>query len=253
MPTRQLVLPALCATGALALLPAAAPAAIGVRAAPSCVKPGAITTITAQYGPVGPTQQTRQQARTIIVPNVYAASGTSGGLRPANAVTFPFAPVTYAPSATFPGGFDPSFTQQVQLPAATSYGKLPVLSYDTRVEAFDAAGTTSYGFDGRTTTIEVDVPRVIPTSTRVRQGESVSVLAVGYGALRKGYLHVVGSNGKRLRRVEVPSSPAGSCGRRLVFVSFKGARRGSYRIVLNTSPTSRSAAGGASTTVRVTR
>lgn len=252
MLARSAVRPTLCLLGGLAVVPSGA-SAVGLTTTPKCVKPGAITTVLMDYSPVGPSQQSRQQARTIIEPNVYAATGSGGGLKPKAAVTFPFAPVTYAPSSALPGTLEPSFTQQVQLPTALSYDGLPVLSYYTRVEAYDASGTVSYGFDGRTADIEVDVPRVIPSATKVRRGGSMNVLAVGYGAGRKGYVHVVGPKNKRLRRVEVPSSPAPGCGRRLVQVSFKKAQPGSYKLVLNTSATSRSAAGGASAKVRVTR
>lgn len=244
--------PVLAALGAVALAPSSA-SAVGVALAPTCVKPGAVTTVTATYSSVGPSQQSRQQGRTVIVPSVYAATGSAGGLKQQFAQTSPFAPFTYTPSSTLPGTFDPSFTQQVMLPTATSYIGLPVLSYNTRVEAFDASGMTSFGFDGRTATIEVDVPRVIPSGTRVRRNTSINVLAVGYGAGRKGYIHVVGPGNKRLRRVEVPSSPAPGCGRRLVQVSFRGAKPGSFRLVLNTSRTSRSSVGGAAVKVRVTR
>ncbi len=252
MPLHRVTRPGLLALGALALVPTSA-SAIGISAAPKCVKPGALTTVTMEYSPVGPSQQTRQLGRTIMVPNVYKATGKGGGLKERYAVTSPFAPITYAPSTRLPGTLDPRFTQQVQLPSATTYDKLPVLSYSTRVEAYDASGTTFYGFDGRTIDIEVDVPRVLPSGTRVRRGGSLNVLAVGYGAGRKGYTHVVGPQNKRLRRVEVPSSRAGSCGRRLVSVSFRGAKPATYRLVLNTSRTSRSAKGGASAKVKVTR
>jgi hypothetical protein len=252
MPVRRMTRPGLLAVGALALAPTSA-SAIGISATPKCVKPGAVTTVAMEYSPVGPGQQTRQLGRTIIVPNVYKATGGGGGLKEKYAITSPFAPITYAPSASLPGTLDPRFAQQVMLPTATTYDKLPVLSYSTRVEAYDASGATSYGFEGRTTDIEVDVPRVLPSGTRVRRGGSLNVLAVGYGAARKGYIHVVGPGNKRLRRVEVPSSRAGSCGRRLVSVSFRGAKPATYRLVLNTSRTSRSAKGGAAAKVRVTR
>lgn len=252
MHVRTVARPTVCILGALALVPSSA-SAVGITLAPKCVKPGAVTTVTMEYSPVGPSQQSRQQGRTVIVPNVYAANGSTGGLKQKFAVTSPFAPITYTPSSKLPGTLDPTFTQQVGLPTALSYDKLPVLSYSTRVEAFDASGTTFFGDDGRTADIEVDVPRVIPNGTRARRGQSLNVLAVGYGAGRKGYIHVVGSNNKRLRRVEVPSSPAGSCGRRLVQVSFRGAKTGTFRLVLNTSRTSRSSVGGAAVKVLVTR
>jgi hypothetical protein len=238
---------------ALLTFPLAVPAgaaAASTTYAPKCVKAGGESVVTVQHSETS--TQSRQQGETILVPQVLKNGSPTLLPEASSAIKAGFAPYSYVPSTALPGTLIPTFTQTLRIPAATSYGGNPLLGYSTRVEAYDATGTTRYGFDRTDGYLQIDLLRIL-SAGKVRAGQTLPIYVTGFRT--KPYVHVVSPSGKRLRTVRMPTGASTnlSCGQAYSQISFSGAKPGNWRLVANTKKTSTSAAGGVAVKVRVTR
>jgi hypothetical protein len=233
------------------VVPAAA-TATQTTYAPRCVAPGGASSVAVDYTETS--LQSRQRGHVVLVPQVLKDGSPSLLPEAQHAIRREPGPITYAPSTALPGTLVPQFRQTFAIPPGSAIAGLPLLGYTVRVQATDATGATSYGFDNTYAYLQVDLRRILASTKRAPTGGSLPLYVTGLRAA-KTYLHLVSSKGKRLRRVALRGgvAPNTACGQSYVQLSLRGAKPGKWRVVANASRSSTSAVGGAAITIRVTR
>lgn len=246
--SRRVLALALGTLGAPFVVPAGASSATTYE--PRCVAPGSTGTVMVEHAPT--TVQSRQLGETVLVPQVLKDGSPHLLPEVRFGIRQGFAPYAYPASTALPGAFVPTFRQPLRIPSATSYDGAPLLGYTARVEAYDAAGSTRYGFDRTDGYLQVDLQRIL-AGKRVRVGSTLPIYVTGFR--RTTYVHVVSPAGRRLRtsRLRGGVGPNTACGQSYDQISFRGAKPGRWRLVANGRRTSAKAAGGVSVAVRVTR
>ncbi len=237
-----------------AMLLAAGPAAADVNQyAPSCVKPGGRTVADLTFSTTPGQGLVSEQVT--FQPSVFRGEdGVEGFDNETFNVKSPMLPMTNTPDPTIKGYFIPSFKQAVEVPKAAKVDGAPIVSYYAYTNPFDGKGQ-AYSQSNTYQTIWIDGKRAFAAkSVGNKSFYEVTVAVFGFGPRAKLYAHVIAPGGKVLKNVKLGrSSGENTCGQWFPRVSFKGAKTGTGRIVINTSAKSTSAKGGAMTTIKVNK
>lgn len=258
-------LPGLLVTSVvLAISAVAGSASTGVARAsiftPDCVKPGASTSEMITYGPSANRVITKGQ--TVLVPSIRRGAQLyppSAGLPKSAWLPQALGPMTYTPDTDpgFSGQYKRSFRQRITLPTRVAYAGGQAIGYTTFVNQY-SDDNTYFGNNDSAGLIGIDVKRVIigAKTLRVRKGFGDARLTILTTGFRKSqtYAHLVSPSGRLLRNVKVVGFEGlDPCGDRGGEILFNGATPGTWKVIVNTSKTSRARTGGAVGTIRVTR
>ena len=161
--------------------------------------------------------------------------------------------VTYSEDPFLPKHYIPHFRQAVPMPVPEKIGGHPVVDYLAYITPYGKDGTAYSNADTHGTIYPDFGPRIYLAKTKVKAGRTARVTAMMRGFRDKVmYVHIVSSSGKVLRHVKAGRGEGDdTCGRRVTSVSLKGAKPGQWKLIVNTSRTSKS--GGAKASIRLTR
>jgi hypothetical protein len=259
-------LPVLLVTSvALAMSAVAVSASTGVARAsiftPDCVKPGASTTEMITY-PGPSANRIVTKGETVLVPSIRRGAQLhppSAGLPKSAWLPQGLGPMTYTPDTDpgFSGQYKRSFMQKITLPSTVAYAGGQAIGYTTFVNQY-SDDNTYFGNNDSAGFIGIDLKRVIigAKTLRVRKGfgdARLTILTTGFRTSQT-YAHIVSSSGRLLRHVKVVGFEGlDPCGDRGGEILFNGATPGPWKVIVNTSKTSRATTGGAVGTIRVTR
>jgi hypothetical protein len=240
---------------------ASASASTGVARASAftlgCVKPGASTSETINDYPPSANQSVTK-GETVLVPSIVRGAKLDSAALPKSAeLPQGLGPMTYTPDA-IPGLYKRTFMQRIKLPATVAYAGGQAVGYITFVNQYNDDKSTYFGNDNSAGYIGIDLKRVIigAKTLRVRKDSGDVRLAIVATGFRKSqtYAHIVSASGRLLRHVKLSrSASANPCGDARDQILFNGATTGTWKVIVNTSRTSRATAGGAVGTIRVTR
>jgi hypothetical protein len=238
---------------------AAAPTGVARASAftPDCVKPGASTSETINnYSPSA--NQIVTKGETVLVPIIVRGAKLDSVELPKSAeLPQGLGPMTYTPDA-IPGLYKRSFMQRITLPTTVAYAGGQAVGYSTFVNQYNDDKSTYFGNNNSSGYIGIDLKRVIigAKTLRVRKDFGDARLAIIATGFRKSqtYAHIVSSRGRLLRHVKLSRSASGNpCGDGRDDILFNAATPGTWKVIVNTSRTSRATAGGAVGTIRITR
>lgn len=238
---------------------ATAASGAGARASsfiPDCVRPGATTSQTIDYGQSA--NQVVAKGETVLVPSIVRGGRLDSlSLPKSSELPQGLAPMTYTPGA-MPGLFDRTFAQAVTVPTTLSYAGGVAVGYVTFVNQYGEDRSTFFGNSGSAGFVGIDLKRVIigARTLRVRKSLGDVRLAIDVTGFRRAqtYAHIVSAKGRLLRHVKLSRAASGNtCGDRRDEILFNGATPGTWTVVVNTSRNSRSATRGAVGTIKVTR
>lgn len=224
---------------------------------PACVTPGAMTSEMVTYPPTSSMNVTKGE--TVLVPIVAIGARLDPTSRPEGPRLLQgLAPMSYEPHPTLPGAFSRTFTQAIAVPTTLTYGGAPVVGYVTYVNQHNDDKSAFFGNSDSQGTLGIDLKRVIlgAKTLRVRAGfdsARLSIVVTGFRRART-YAHIVSATGRPLRDVPLGVAQGGiPCGVMRSEILFDGATPGTWKVIVNTKARSRSIAGGAVSSIRVTR
>lgn len=248
---------AVAAVSVAAALAAAVPPASGQdpvykRYTPSCAPPGGIVNVAHDFSSIP--NKAYETGGTVLWPEVW--KGLDGVVETDYAKRFEPARVAfgYREDPFIRGSWIPEFRQPLAMPAPEEFEGLPIVDYQTFIQPYGKDGT-EYTNDAHSTIYPDFGPRLYLADKKVKAIRHARTFYMVRG-FRKSttYAHVISSRGKVFRHQRLrPASGDDTCGRTFGELKLHGIKPGTFKVVVNKSRTSKSAAGGASRTIRVTR